>query len=330
MRLYLQQGLSDRVIQAVQHRLVRALNMADGNESHALGLAEEGRTRSRSRGREAAESETPGMPERAPGVSDETPDMPEGAPDAMAAVPDVPEGVPGDSNTTPPPAASGMEIVQLTQKIEECATKIGNVVEDLALTLDHFNDGRDELKKGFQELSTQIKGTAHCITTMTSGVTFQSGEITKLLKTFDRWSNTGRWALGGSHSVETNIQKVQGEIGKQAEKLESRLAAGFEDLTGHIHEMIQVLKERPASAAPFAATPPTFPPSAPEGVPVTGTPLTPGVGAMGTPAPSVMPSEVLAPTGSTSCGAGSFGTSGISSLHIHGILSPESRRSKTY
>ena len=135
------------------------------------------------------------------------------------AVPSVPEGVPGDSTAPPPPAASGMEIVQLTQKIEECATRIGNVVQDLAIALDHFNNGRDELKKGFQELSKQIKDTAHCITTMTSGVTYQSGEITKLLKAFDRWANTGRWALAGSHSVETNIHGVQGEVGKQAEKL---------------------------------------------------------------------------------------------------------------
>ena len=287
MRLYLQQGLSDRVIQALQLRLTRVLNMANGSESYAPGMVEEGRTRSRSRGREATESD---MPERAPGVSEETPDMPEGAPDAMTAVPEVPGGVP-----TPPPAASSVEIVQLTQKIEECATKIGSVAEDLAIVLDHFNDGRDELKKGFQELSIQLKGTAQCITTMSAGVTFQSGEITKLLKAFDRWSITGRWALGGSHSIETNVQKVQGEIGKQAEKLESRLAAGFEDLAGCLHEMLQVLRERSAGSAPFAAISPTFPPSFPQGVPVTGAPLTPGVGAMGTPATSVMPSGVRAP-----------------------------------
>ena len=71
------------------------------------------------------------------------------------------------------------------------------------------------LRKGFQELSEQIKSTAHCITTMTSGVSFQSGEITKLLKAFDRWAATGRWALAGSQTVENNIQGVQGEVSKQ-------------------------------------------------------------------------------------------------------------------
>ena len=86
------------------------------------------------------------------------------------------------------------------------------MTEDLAITLDHFNHGRVELQKGFQELSTQIKSTAHCITTMTSGVSFQAGEITKLLKAFDRWATTGRWALAGSQSVETNIQGVLGTV----------------------------------------------------------------------------------------------------------------------
>ena len=304
MRLYLQRGLSERVIQALQLRLIRVLNMANGSESYAPGMVEEGRTRSRSRGREAVEAEVPGMPENAPGVSEETHDMPEGVPgvseetpdrqeratDAMTSVPEAPKGVP-----TPPPAASQMEIVQLTQKVVECATKIGSVAEDITIVLDHFNDGRDELKRGFQELSTQLKEVGHCITTMSAGVTFQSGEITKLMKAFDRWSNTARWALGGKQTLETNIQMVQGEIGDKAEKLESRIAAGFEDLSGCLHEMLQVMKERSAGSAPFADTSPTFPPAFPEGVPMKGTPLTPGVGAMGTPATSVMQSEVRAP-----------------------------------
>ena len=56
MRLYCQPGLSSRVVQALRTRLERTLRMA----------AEEGRARSRSRGREADESETPAVPEEIP------------------------------------------------------------------------------------------------------------------------------------------------------------------------------------------------------------------------------------------------------------------------
>ena len=81
------------------------------------------------------------MPEGTPGMPEGTPGMPEGTPG-------MPEGVPGDMTAAPPLAPSGMEILELTQKISECATRIGNVTEDLAITLDHFNHGRVELQKG--------------------------------------------------------------------------------------------------------------------------------------------------------------------------------------
>ena len=278
MRLYCQPGLSSRVVQALRTRLERTLRMA----------AEEGRARSRSRGREADESGnpgvpegTPGMPEGNPGVPEGTPGMPEGTPGVPEGTPGMPEGtpgmpegVPGDMTAAPRAAPSGMEVLELTQKISECATRIGNVTEDLAITLDHFNNGRVELQKGFQELSTQIKSTAHCITVMTSGVSFQAGEITKLLKAFDRWATTGRWALAGSQSVETNIQGVQGEVEKQAARLEASFSSGIESLAVHLQEMVRLLRERPPSTA--------VPASVPEGATDAGTPLTPG--AVGAPA----------------------------------------------
>ena len=177
---------------------------------------------------------------------------------------------------TPPLAPNGMELLNLAKRISECATKIGNVIENLAIALDDFNQGRMELHKGFQELSEQIKSTAHCITTMTSGVSFQSGEITKLLKAFDRWAATGRWALAGSQTVETNIQGVQGEVEKQAKKLEASLNSGFESLGGHIQELVKLLREQPQGMAIPGAIPVS------EGATETETPLTPG--AIGAPA----------------------------------------------
>ena len=253
----------------------------------------------------------------------------------------MPEGVPGDMTAAPPPAPSGMEVLELTQKISECATRIGNVTEDLAITLDHFNHGRVELQKGFQELSTQIKSTAHCITTMTSGVSFQAGEITKLLKAFDRWATTGRWALAGSQSVETNIQGVRGEVEKQAKKLEASLSSGFESIGGHLQELVKLLREQPQSAAVPAAVPA----SVPDGATDTGTPLTPGaIGAPAVGAPVVgVPGTTgragstrsgglpLPGTGSTSSGGLplpgsahcyiSSSTSGVASVTLYGILS---------
>ena len=257
MRLYCQPGLSSRVVQALRTRLERTLRMA----------AEEGRARSRSRGREADESETPGMPEGTPG-------MPEGNSG-------MPQGVPGDMTAAPPPAPSGMEVLELTQKISECATRIGNVTEDLAITLDHFNHGRVELQKGFQELSTQIKSTAHCITTMTSGVSFQAGETTKLLKAFDRWAATGRWALAGNQPVEANIRGVQSEIEKQTERLETNLSYGFESIGKHLQEMVRLLEERTQSTALPSAVGGSGTPITPGGIGTSGIAIPPMAGSLG-------------------------------------------------
>ena len=242
--------------------------------------AEEGRARSRSRAREPDESEAPAVPEEipsapegAPAVPEEIPSAPEGAPAMPEEALGMPERAPDEMTDVPPPASGGTEILELAQKLSESATKIGKVIEDLGLVFDEFNNGRLELQKGFQELSTQIKGTNHCITTMTAGVAFQAGEVTKLLKAFDGWLNTSRWAMAGSQTIETNIKGVQGEIEKQAERLGASMNGSLETLGGHIQELVNLLKEQPWGPA----FPPAAPGSAPEGVTETGTPLTPGV-----------------------------------------------------
>ena len=281
MRLYCQPGLSSRVVQALRTRLERTLKMA-----------EEGRARSRSPVREAAESETPGVPEVAQG-------MPEGTPGDMAAVPGMPEGAPSDMTAAPSLAPAGMEILTLAQKLSECTMKIGKVIEDLGLAFDELNNGRLELKKGFQELSTQIKGTNHCITAMTAGVAFQAGEVTKLLKAFDRWANTSRWAMAGSQTIETNIKGVQGEIEKQAERLGASMNGGLETLGGHIQELVNLLRAQPHGTAIPAGIPVS------EGAAETGTPLTPG--AIGVPAVGAPVMETPGSTGR----AGSTSSGGV-------------------
>ena len=84
---------------------------------------------------------------------------------------------------------------------------------------------------------------------MTSGVSFQAGETTKLLKAFDRWAATGRWALTGNQSVKANIQGVQSEVEKQTKKLETNLSRGFDSIGRHLREMVRLLEERAQNAA---------------------------------------------------------------------------------
>ena len=70
-RLYLQQGLSNRVINAVSQRLERVLNMASGAGDRMDGVMDETRTRSRSpRGGPGAEHA--GAPD---GTGDAVPEM---------------------------------------------------------------------------------------------------------------------------------------------------------------------------------------------------------------------------------------------------------------
>ena len=47
-----------------------------------------------------------------------------------------------------------LEPVSENFRVPRVQLELAAVTEDLAITLDHFNHGRDELKKGFQELST--------------------------------------------------------------------------------------------------------------------------------------------------------------------------------
>ena len=91
-RLYLQKGLSDRVIRAVSQRLERVLTLATGAGDHIAGAGDRTRSRSpvRAPGAEAGLHGTvnvnvlPGksLPEGTVHIPDETPLVPEGAVDA--------------------------------------------------------------------------------------------------------------------------------------------------------------------------------------------------------------------------------------------------------
>ena len=344
MRLYCQQGFSSRVVQALRTRLERTLRMA-AEEGHGHGGSSRIRSRSRGRGAEAdaanlgpenstvLDSTGAGMgdvagPPAGAEVGDGT------VPLADGSVPPggtMPEGTPGDVNApfppvppviTPPGDVNAAEVLavstELARKISECSNRLANVSEELAITMEHFTQGRVEMKKGFEELSVQIQNQATCITTMTSGVSFQAGETTKLLKAFDRWAATGRWALTGNQSVEANIQGVQSEVEKQTKKLETNLSRGFDSIGRHLREMVRLLEERAQNAA------------APDAVGDAGTPLTPGtVSAPGTTGPA----GTANPGGSTSPGPApapsSSTTSGRASVTLYGVLSGTAERAET-
>ena len=307
MRLYCQQGLSSRVVQALRTRLERTLRMA-AEEGH--GHDGSSRIRSRSRGR-GAEADAANLGPENSAVSGSTgagmgdvAGHPAGAevgdgtvPLADGSVPPggtMPEGTPGDVNapfppvppvTTPPGDVNAAEVLavstELTRKILECSNRLANVSEDLAITMEHFTQGKMEMKKGFEELSAQIQNQATCITTMTSGVSFQAGETTKLLKAFDRWAATGRWALAGNQSVEANIQGVQSEVEKQTKKLETNLSLGFDSIGRHLREMVRLLEERAQNAAAPAAVGGTGTPISPGGISTSGVAIPPMTGILG-------------------------------------------------
>ena len=290
MRLYCQQGFSSRIVQALRIRLERTLRMA-AEEGHGHGGSSRIRSRSRGRGAEADAAnlgpETSTVLDSTGAGMGDVAGPPAGAevgdgtvPLADGSVPPggtMPEGTPGDVNApfppvppviTPPGDVNAAEVLavstELARKISECSNRLANVSEELAITMEHFTQGRVEMKKGFGELSVQIQNQATCITTMTSGVSFQAGETTKLLKAFDRWAATGRWALTGNQSVEANIQGVKSEVEKQTKKLETNLSLGFDSIGRHLREMVRLLEERAQNAA------------APAAVGGTGTPITPG------------------------------------------------------
>ena len=115
-RLYLQQGLSDRVVNAVVRRLERVLNMSSGAGDRMDAVVEETRTRSRSpRGGPGAEHAS--APD---GTGDAVP-----APELGVPMPDVGNAVP-DPALPLPEGAAQPEPPKLTEQLTQCLNKLGS------------------------------------------------------------------------------------------------------------------------------------------------------------------------------------------------------------
>ena len=244
MRLYVQQGLSSRVLRALQVRLRRAMA---ANDAQSLGGAAPERARSRSRGRGREESEeTPKVDQIPLEALNEEPNAPEGNRETM-----------DDGAPTPPKGASRYELMQ---ELISCGKKIAAANDDLNLVLDELKDTKKDLGAGFKILGDQLTATTHAISTMSGAVSHQSSEVTKLLKAFDRYSGLIRWALKGDSSLEQNIQGVQTEISNRASQLESRIGVAFENLSRGLQQLIQVLQGQPSAVTALGSASSKFPP----------------------------------------------------------------------
>ena len=134
-RLYLQQGLSDRVVNAVVRRLERVLNMSSGAGDRMDAVVEETRTRSRSpRGGPGAEHAI--APD---GTGDAVPELGLPMPDGGTMVPDpaipLPEG------------AAQSESTKLTEQLTQCLNKLQGVSFELSAAVDGFSDAHDKLRE---------------------------------------------------------------------------------------------------------------------------------------------------------------------------------------
>ena len=279
----MQRGLSRRVVRAVSERLERILAMASDDAGT--------RPRSRSPMRTA---ETTDLDASVPAQADGG--LPEGTvpggslPEGVVPGGDLPEGtMPGETGDMPgPPNVPEMMQVlqvanQLAQNIATCGGAIQGVTADLEAACEVFTRGSETVKTGLSEVANQIGKQTSAVTTMSGGLMYETTEISKLLKAFDRFSNQSGWFMKGKQTLEANIHDVRMEIGALNSKLDATIGRGFEGTGKLIKDLIKVnekivtLLESQSGGAPIgtgmvapastAAVPP-FPLPTPPPVPV--------------------------------------------------------------
>ena len=129
-RLYLQRGLSDRVVNAVVRRLERVLNMSSGDRVDAV-------------------EETPD------GIGDAVPELGIPMPDVGTAVP--------DSAFPLPEAAVQSDSTKLAEQLTQCLNKLQGVSFELSAAVDGFSDAHDKLREEIGKLGLKIERQAKCL-----------------------------------------------------------------------------------------------------------------------------------------------------------------------
>ena len=254
MRLYLQQGLSARVVQALHRRLERAVSMATEGGSHSAaaegephvnGVPGEGESRGNDAGGDRADRSR--SPTRAAFDSPGTALGASGIPDAGERDVEVIEDTTaGDLEISVKKSSKA-----LAQSILACSRQIAAMGADLNQAMEGYNEGRLELVKSLGSIKEQLALHAHAATAMSSTVTHQSNEVKKLLAAFDKFSSIAKWSLRGNNTLEDNIGSVKEEVGNRGEKIEQAVKAGLGDIkeglvevAGLLRNLIRVIEKR--------------------------------------------------------------------------------------
>ena len=277
-RLYLQKGLSSRVIRAVSQRLERVLSMATGAGDRVDSTMDDARTRSRSpvrapgaeaSGPDGTVNVNPGeslpLPEGTVPIPDETPTVPEGA----VEVPSL-DVIP--TNPAEPDA--------LRDQLTKCVQKLQSVSFELAAAVDSYGDHHDKLREEVAKLGLKLEKQSQALTTVGAAMASEVLEVNKLLKAFDRFAGLFKWAFGGKNSVEANLGFIQACIIEQKSQLETSLLGAMTTMNGLLEKIV----ENTSRDVRDAAHPPAFfLPAAPD---TSGTGhVDPGIMEAGTPLP---------------------------------------------
>ena len=196
---------------------------------------------------------------------------------------------------------SCMSRTNLPQNIASCGSAIQGVTADLEAAVEVFHRGSETIKSGLTAVADQIGKQTSAVTTMSGGLMYETTEISKLLKAFDRFSNTTQWFMKAKQPLETNIHDVKMEIGALNSKMEATMGRGFE-FTGKllkdlikVNERIVTLLES-QSGSPGGTT---------GGTPIGTGMVAPASAAAVPPFPLPTPPPLPANTGNTSGVAGS-------------------------
>ena len=290
-RLYLQRGLSTRVVRAVSQRLEQILAMASDGAADV-------RTRSRSPARAAETSDlndptvnvgVPAQPEgTAPGGNGDMPgDMP--GLDTMVAAP------PGVDLVAPDPSEPEM----WKQQLEKVLSKLQGVSFELSAAVDAYGDHHDKLRTEISALGEKLESQSMALTTVGASMASEVVEINKLLRAFDKFAGLFKWTFGGKNSVETNMSILQQTMMEQKAEFESTMVGALSKMS----TLLEKLVENTAKGDGQPGQSPIFPPQAPETPPIrTGMEAPASVGGM--PAfPLPTPPPVPPNTGTSSAAA---------------------------
>ena len=209
--------------------------------------AEETRGRSRSPARLVHGDDT-GPEGTVPGVDGgDAGTMPHGGSDVPATPNAVaPPGIDPPNTSLPETVAVGdyLQIMhvsnQLAQNIASCGNAIQSVGADLEAAVEVFHRGSETIKSGLTAVADQITKQTSAVTTMSGGLMYETTEISKLLKAFDRFSNTTQWFMKAKQPLEANIHDVKMEVAALNSKMDATMGRGFEFTGKLLKDLIQV------------------------------------------------------------------------------------------